>query len=194
MIMNHDMTQTPAFPDKKYDIIYADPPWEYTQQLRNPDRKPETISKASRHYQTLSVSNLEKMPIKTIASSDCLLFLWVGSPVLDVGINIGKAWGFDYITVGFVWDKDEINPGNYTMSQVELCLIFKKGKIPQPRGSRNEHQLLKVKRGFHSVKPFQVKERIDRMFPAQSKIELFARPLPLLANQDDGWDYWGNEV
>ena len=79
------------------------------------------------------------------------------------------------------------------MAESELCLLFKRGKCLE-RESKNERQMIVCRRGSHSVKPYQAKERIERMYPTQSKIELFARPLPLLASQDDGWDYWGNEV
>ena len=68
------------------------------------------------------------------------------------------AWGFGYKTVGVVWDKQYINPGNYTMSQWELCLIFKRGRIPQPRGSRNVQQLVSSMRGKHSEKPWEVRD------------------------------------
>ena len=99
-----------------------------------------------------------------------------------------KAWGFSWATVGFVWDKQRVNPGFYTMSQVELCLIGKRGKIPKPRGARNIRQLVSELRGKHSAKPAEVRSRIDLMFPTQNKVELFSR------NVTPGWDVWGNEV
>jgi N6-adenosine-specific RNA methylase IME4 len=74
------------------------------------------------------------------------------------------------------------------MSQMELCLIGKRGKIPQPRGSRNVRQLVTSLRGRHSEKPDEVRKRIEEMFPHQNKIELFARQAPR------GWDIWGDEV
>ena len=170
------------FPDKKYDIIYADPPWHF-----NDDQ-------LSANYQSMDYFQLCMLPIHKISNDNCLLFLWVVSPELDQGLIVGKSWGFDYKTVAFVWEKQARNPGNYTMSQCELCLVFKKGNIPQPRGKRNINQFLSVKRGKHSVKPLEVRDRITEMFPTQSKIELFARPSPLFKVLDDGWDAWGNEV
>ena len=74
------------------------------------------------------------------------------------------------------------------MSQVELCLIGKRGKIPKPRGARNIRQLVSEMRGKHSAKPAEVRKRIEEMFPEQSKIELFAR------TEVDGWDCHGDEV
>jgi N6-adenosine-specific RNA methylase IME4 len=101
---------------------------------------------------------------------------------------VGESWGFKYSTVGFVWDKQRIIPSYYTPSQIELCLIFKKNKIPQPIASTKEHQFLSEKRTAHSKKPDEIRNRITRMFPTQSKIELFARQKVV------GWDCWGNEV
>ena len=63
-----------------------------------------------------------------------LSFIYVGSfPELKRCIEVGEAWGFKYITVGFVWYKERANVGNYTMSGTEMCLIFKRGKIPKDR-------------------------------------------------------------
>ena len=183
------------FPDKKYDIIYADPAWDYEQRLVNKNRGRHTDNGAIDHYATMSIDDIIGLPVQSIASNDCLLFLWATSPRLPDCIKTGESWGFSYITVGFVWHKG-IKPlmGNYTMSECEMCLVFKRGKIPQPRGKRNIRQFLSCKKGGHSVKPLEIKNRITEMFPTQSKIELFARPLPLFKQLSDDWDYWGSEV
>ena len=127
--------------------------------------------------------------VESIAMKDCLLFLWATSPTLPVAFDVIKAWGFRYATVAFVWDKKNINPGYYTLSQCEICLVAKKGKIPQPRGARNVRQFLSEKRTAHSAKPEEVRRRIELMFPDQRKIELFHRGPPAT-----GWTCWGNET
>ena len=99
--------------------------------------------------------------------------------------SLGKIWGFEYKTVAFVWNKMNHNPGQYTLSYCELCLLFKRGRIPKPRGARNVKQLLEEPRGAHSQKPEEIAKRIEKMFPTQSKIELFAR------HKRKGWDVWG---
>ena len=96
--------------------------------------------------------------------------------------------GFSWATVAFVWNKLRTNPGFYTLSQCELCLVFKRGRIPQPRGARNVRQYLEAERGVHSAKPDEVRVRIAEMFPDQSKIELFAR------THHPGWHAWGLEA
>ena len=185
-------------PNKKYQVIYADPPWNYPSAMINPFRKKLSPSNPTDHYPTMSMKDIGKLPIDTIADDDCVLFLWVASPLLPKCIEVGVAWGFTYKTVGFVWHKKRTNPGFYTLSETELCLIFKKGRIPKPRGARNIRQLLSAKRGKHSQKPHAIRERIMAMFPEQDKIELFARkPAHLFSDISqeswEGWDVWGNE-
>ena len=185
-------------PDKKYDVIYADPPWDYGGKMQydktcikseNKDfDKKIFISSAEFKYPTLKLKYLKELEVNSIANDDCLLFMWATSPHLANAIELGKSWGFEYKTVGFVWDKQMHNPGRYTLSQTELVLIFKKGKIPSPRGLRNVRQLISVKRGKHSEKPLEVIDGITKMFPEQNKIELFAR------NNFEGWDNWGLEI
>ena len=126
--------------------------------------------------------------VQSLCDDDCLMFMWSSSPHLDQAIELLKTWGFKWSTIGFVWDKQMVNPSFYTLSQVEICLIGKRGRIPKPRGARNIRQFVSVKRGKHSQKPDEVRKRIEQMFPTQNKIELFAR------EKHFGWDVWGNEV
>jgi len=182
----------------KFDIIYADPPWEYKGQTQTGKAKFKgstfrggtTVKTggAATHYNTMTLSDLKNLDMDSIAAKDCLLFMWVTNPHLDQGIDLLKTWGFKWATVGFVWDKQRVNPGFYTMSQCELCIIGKRGKIPQPRGARNVRQLVSNMRQEHSMKPAEVRTRIEQMFPEQSKVELFAR------EKVRGWCAWGDEV
>lgn len=188
----------PDLPEKKYSVIYADPPWDYNGKMqfdkssKGIDKinieKPIFISSANFKYPTVKTEILKKIPIYEIAENDCLLFMWVTNPHLAQGIELGQAWGFEYRTVAFVWDKMVHNPGQYTMSYCELCLVFKRGRIPRPRGERNIKQLIRVPRGEHSEKPIEVLKSIEAMFPKQKKIELFAR------RKHENWDVWGLDV
>lgn len=178
------------FPDKRYSIVYADPAWKY-QGCHLGTGSPVVVP-----YDVMTVDELKALPVGEISAADCLLFMWAVNPLLPEAIEVGKAWGFEYKTVAFVWNKKTTTIGYYTLSQVEICLVFKRkgGKIPQPRGSRNVRQLLSCKRGEHSCKPSVIRERIDQMFPSQSKIELFARPDWIDRQLAVGWDFWSDEV
>ena len=184
----------PPLPSGRYDIIYADPPWHYKGQLQHAGEGSQDTGGAIRHYPTVTLDDLKTLNIPTICAHDCLLFMWATNPHLDQAIDLGKAWGFAWATVAFVWDKVRVNPGFYTMSQCELCLVFKRGKIPSPRGARNVRQLVTAKRGAHSQKPDEVRLRIENMFPLLRKIELFARESEGLGVTDHQWTKWGFEA
>lgn len=170
----------------KYQVIYADPPWDYKGQKQHAGKGKLDTGGAIVHYPTMTLAELKLLNIDSIAADDCLLFLWSSSPHLDQAVELLKAWGFSWATVGFVWDKGKVNPGFYTMSQCELCLIGKRGKIPTPRGARNIRQLIREARREHSRKPDAVRHAIEAMFPEQRKIELFAR------ERVPGWNAWGH--
>ena len=178
----------PELPTQQYEIIYADPPWDYKGQLQHAGPGSKDTGGAIRHYPTVTSADLKGLNISRIAAPNCLLFMWATSPHLDQAIDLGKAWGFAWATVAFVWDKVRVNPGFYTLSQCELCLVFRRGKIPRPRGARNVRQMVSAKRGPHSTKPGEVRQRIDQMFPEQNKIELFGRYM------FEGWQVWGLDV
>ena len=197
-VKNPLLAPYPELPNKKFDIIYADPPWHYNGKLQF-DRsskgkekinlsKSIFISTAAFKYPTLKTNDLMKIPVNKISKDNSLLFMWATNPHLSQAIELGSAWGFDYKTVAFVWDKMNHNPGQYTLSNCELCLVFKRGKIPKPRGARNIQQLVRSPRKEHSQKPLEVMYRIEKMFPQQSRIELFAR------KKIKGWSSWGLDV
>ena len=146
------------------------------------------ISAAIFKYPTLKLKQLMELDVNSIAAENCILFMWTTGPQFANSIELGQAWGFEYKTVAFVWDKQVHNPGRYTLSQTEFVLAFKKGRFPTPRGARNVRQLVSVHRGKHSEKPEIVIDSITKMFPTQKKIELFARKNYV------GWDNWGLEI
>lgn len=174
----------------KYQILYVDPPWDYKGQTQHNGKGGKETGGAIKHYPTMKLPALKAMKpmIDELADEDCLLFMWATNPHLDQAIDLMKAWGFKWATVAFVWDKQKVNPGFYTMSQCELCLLGKRGKIPSPRGARNVRQLVSALRGRHSEKPQEIRDRIVQMFPTQKRIELFAR------QKTAHWDAWGNEI
>ena len=185
----------PPLPNEKFDIIYADPPWHYNGKLQFDKsskskekidlKKNIFISTASFKYPTLKLDELKKLDLNKISKENSILFMWATNPHLEQSIELGNAWGFEYKTVAFVWNKMVHNPGQYNLSYCELCLLFKKGKIPTPRGARNIKQLVEIKRTSHSSKPDKIRENINLMFPTQKKIELFAR------TKNKNWKSWG---
>jgi N6-adenosine-specific RNA methylase IME4 len=180
------MEQIP-FPNKKYKIIYADPPWSYRDKALAGNRG------AGCKYQVQEKDWLRKLPVQLLAEDDCVLFLWVTMPLLDEGLELIKSWGFEYKTVAFTWVKKNkkadswfFGMGNWTRSNAELCLIGKKGKIK--RQSASISSIIDTPIQEHSKKPDCTREKIISLMGDISRIELFAR------QRTDGWDVWGNEV
>ena len=172
-----------------YDIIYCDPPWDYGGQTQHGGQGAADSGSAQRHYPTMTVDQMiTEIPLGTWANKDCLLFMWSTWPHLDQAIRLGEGWGFKYVHTPFIWDKCATNPGFYTLTETEPVLCFKRGSIPKPRGTRNERQLIRQPRTRHSAKPHEVRWSIDRMFPTQKKLEVFAR------EPQNGWSVWGNQV
>ena len=173
----------------KYSIIICDPPWDYGGQTQHGGKGHSDSGGALKHYPTMTLAKMieEIHPIDW-AEDDCLLFMWSSWPHLNQAVLLGEAWGFRYVHTPFIWHKMKTNPGFYTMTQTEPVLCFKRGRIPKPRGTRNERQVVEVVRGRHSEKPREVQDRISRMWPTQKKLEMFAR------EAYPGWACWGNEV
>ena len=174
--------------DKKYNIIYADPPWSYNDKMRGHSFSLE------HEYKTMPLEWIKSLPVAKLAEKDCILFLWAVSPQLPEAIEVMQAWGFTYKTVAFCWSKVTKNKkpvsnlGKWTMGNVELCLLGVRGKPNKFRVDKSVKQLVVAERTVHSKKPDEVRERITQAFGDLPRIELFAR------QHVDGWDCWGDEV
>jgi len=181
------MEQIP-FPSKKYQIIYADPPWSYNDKMSG-----HSFS-LDHEYETQSKQWISNLPIREICEDTSCLFLWVTSPMLDEGIKVMSDWGFKYKTVAFCWSKETVNGkdvsnlGRWTMGNVELCLLGVKGSPNSWRIDKSIKQLVRAVRTKHSKKPDIVRENIVKLLGDRPRIELFAR------QKTEGWDVWGNEV
>lgn len=170
----------------KFDVLYADPPWDYKGQTQHGGKGTSDTGGAAKHYSTVTLADLKRLNVSDLAADNALMFMWSSSPHLDQALELMRAWQFEWLTVGFVWDKQRVNPGFYTMSQCEVCLIGRKGELLEP--AQTTHQLVHELRGEHSAKPETVRKRIEQMFPTHHKLELFAR------SAVPHWSVWGNEV
>jgi len=182
------MEQIP-FPNKKYQIIYVDPPWSF----KTYSKKGKEKKSAECHYDCMTINDIYDLPVNTIAHDDCVLFLWVTFPLLQEGLETIKRWGFTYKTCGFNWVKKNKNVdswfwglGYWTRSNSELCLLATKGK--PKRISKSVHQVCDAKILKHSEKPREIRNKIVELVGDLPRIELFAR------QKTEGWDVWGNEV
>ena len=152
--------------DKKYDIIYADPPWRYGDKRGNSSRW------GAIPYQTMSQSEIKQLPIDGIVGKDCMLFMWATMPMLREALEVISAWGFKYKTCAFCWVKT--NPksgsiysgmGHWTNSNAELCLLATRGH--PKRNRRDVKQIVLAPVGRHSAKPADVRSRIEALAGGQ---------------------------
>jgi len=182
-----------SFPKKKYQIIYADPPWKYDNPQNSKAR-----GGAIKHYNVMSNEELCNLPVQEITDTDCVLFLWTTSPKLEEAFPIIKAWGFEYKT-SYVWDKVGHNMGHYNSVRHEFLLVCTKGNsTPQVKHLFDSVQSIRKSRR-HSKKPSWFRVMINQLYPKGDRIELFARPpkdvLPGFEDRSyEGWDMWGDEV
>ena len=165
---------------KKYQIIYADPPWKY-------NFSPSNKAKIEQYYETMTYVEIAALPVSTIAAKNCILYLWATSPKIVEALHVMKTWGFTYKTHA-IWDKDTVGMGYWFLGQHELLLVGTKGKMSPPKAKFRVSSIYPETKTRHGVKPAYFRQLITRSFPTLVKIELFAR------QKTEGWDVWGNEV
>ena len=165
----------------KFDVIYADPPWKY-------DFSKSKSRAIENHYPTMALNeicDLFKRDNPCQIADDAVLFLWVPAPKLPEGLEVMRAWGFEYKSC-WIWVKDKIGMGYYLRNKHETILLGTKGErtIPEEYGDI----VFAARRKKHSAKPRVVYRIIEDMYPDAKRIELFAR------DKREGWAAWGNEA
>jgi len=178
------------FPKKEYNIIYADPPWRYSDKGCN--------GNAAAHYFTMRLSDLCRLPVNGnggggIAAKDCVLLMWATYPMMREALFLIDAWGFTYKSIAFQWVKQNrsgngyfFGLGRWTRGNTEPCLLAVKGKPKRVNNAVSQLILSPIRE--HSRKPDEVRDRIVELLGDRPRIELFARdPAP-------GWDCWGLEA
>lgn len=173
-----------------FDFILADPPWPFENySAKGESRNPK------RHYPTMSIAQIKRIPVGDYAARDCGCGLWVVDSLLDAGIDVLRAWGFRYTTVLFTWAKRtpndtgwHMNTGYYTRGNPEMCLLGVTGRVGLP-AARDVRQLIVEPVREHSRKPDRIHSDIERLYPGRRYLELFARRSEPRA----GWTFCGSE-
>lgn len=179
-IIKKEENKEVAAPLGKYRVLYADPPWQYGNNLVS------GYGAAVNHYPTMTIKELCELPVSQITEDNAVLFLWTTSPLLEESFAVIKAWGFKYKT-SFVWDKVKHNMGHYNSVRHELLLICTKGSC-LPDNKKLFDSVVEIERtNKHSEKPDEFREIIEALYTHGNKIELFSR------KKVDGWEAWGND-
>ena len=180
-------SRAPDFPEGRYGAVVSDPPWAFrTWSDKGRDRS------ADKHYGLLDLDAIKALPVANLAAPDCALFLWATWPMLGDALEVIRAWGFKYKSVGFVWvkvNKDDtpfMGLGYWTRANTEPCLLATRGK--PKRLHADVSQVIIEPRREHSRKPDCIHERIERLVGGPY-IELWAR-----RSERPGWTFWGDEI
>lgn len=180
-----------AFTDgKKYRTIYADPPWQFTN--RTGKMAPE--HKRLNRYSTMKLEDIKQLPVNEVADTKCHLYLWVPNALLPQGLEVMKAWGFEYKT-NLVWEKvrkdgfpDGRGVGFYFRNTTELLLFgITGGNNRTEQAGRSQVNLIRSIEREHSRKPDEFVTLIENCSTGPY-LELFAR------GDRAGWDMWGNQA
>ena len=173
--------------EKKYNIIYADPPWQVMAGSKQGRKGGDSEKSLPLKYPTMTLDEIKSLPVRDMADKNCVLFLWTINKYLEQSYDVARAWGFKPSTM-LVWDKTPKGiglGGTFTLAN-EYLLFCRKGTVKAEKRVKGNHW--HHKREEHSRKPAFFRDMIVDTFGDIPRVELFAR------QQHEGWDVWGNEV
>jgi N6-adenosine-specific RNA methylase IME4 len=161
----------PQFPTGPFQVIVADPPWEYASGNSLP-------------YPTMPLDEIRALPVEDLSDPNAILWLWTTNTHLRAAFEIVAAWGFEYKTA-LTWVKDRMGTGEWLRGQTEHCLLAARGKPVFVHGSYTT--VLHAARREHSRKPDEFYALVEATCPG-SRVELFARQARA------GWQPFGNQT
>lgn len=170
--------------EKKYDLVYADPPWK---QTKGGLRKIRPKQKKGLDYPTLELKDIKNILMRY---SSPVLFIWTIDKFLFECQNICEELGYK-LHARIIWDKTNGIAPAFTIrfSKEYLLWMYKKPMLKIDSNVRGKHRDIIIEKSTkHSKKPIKAYELIESLYPNKSRIELFAR------YERDGWDNWGNEL
>jgi N6-adenosine-specific RNA methylase IME4 len=139
-------------------------------------------------------TSIKGLPVAEVLQEPAHLYLWVPNALLPDGIEVLRAWGFDYKS-NLVWHKirkdggsDGRGVGFYFRNVTELVLFGVKGKNARTLApGRRQVNLLATRKREHSRKPDEMYDLIEACSPGPN-LELFGR------GARDGWTTWGDQA
>ena len=168
--------------NKKYQIIYADPPWDVKKIKRKV--RPNQVEF---DYPTMKLDEIKQLKVNEMADNNSVCFLWTTQAYLPKAFEVLNSWGFKYQRV-ITWDKQNGLSLFGFHNRSEFLLFGYKGKLEMYPRRKTVPTVFTIKshKLKHSQKPDEIRKSIEVF--GDSRIELFAR------QKTEGWDVWGNEV
>lgn len=175
---------------RSFGTILADPPWQFQNRTGKVAPEHRRLSR----YGTLTLEQIQALPVERAAAVVSHLYLWVPNALLPEGIAVMQAWGFHYKS-NIVWHKirkdggsDGRGVGFYFRNVTELMLFGVRGKNARTlKPGRTQVNYLSSRKREHSRKPDEQYALIEACSPGPF-LELFAR------GQRDNWSAWGNQA
>lgn len=175
---------------RRFGTILADPPW----QFHNRTGKVAPEHKRLSRYGTMTLEEIKDLPVAPIAADTAHLYLWVPNALLPEGLEVMRAWGFQYKS-NLVWHKirkdggsDGRGVGFYFRNVTELILFGVRGKNARTlKPGRTQVNYLSSRKREHSRKPDEQYDIIEACSPGPF-LELFAR------GDRSKWVGWGNQA
>lgn len=178
--------------NKKYGIIYTDPPWRQSKggkKLARPNS-----SGGGLDYPTLELAeiiDIHRDIFSRFTEKKHNVFMWTIDKYLIDTEQFMSDLGYTR-HARIIWDKNTGQATAFTIrfTHEYLLWFYKKGDILMPtKDTRGKYpDIIRETVKKHSQKPEAAYLMLEDMFKGVNKLELFAR------NERSGWDCWGNEV
>lgn len=171
----------------KAGAILADPPWHFLARSEQGEGR-----SASTHYTTDRLGEITSLPVRELATNDCVLFMWMVDWCPNLALDVIEAWGFAHKTTAFTWAKQNesgegwhMGQGYWTRANPEDCWLATRGS--PKRVFADVRQLIVAPIMEHSRKPDEIHDRVRRLVVGPY-LELYAR------RERADWQTWGNEI
>ena len=173
--------QPPPLPEGPFSVIVVDPPWTYD------NRADDATHRAANPYPSMSLGEIQDLPIDSIAHEDCILWLWTTNAHMKNAFSLLDTWGFQCKTI-LTWVKDKFGTGDWLRGQTEHCLLAVRGEpVVDKSVAAKSSTFLQAPSGKHSSKPDAFYVLVEALCPG-TKLEFFAR------RSREGWVQHGNEI
>lgn len=180
-----------------YDLVMCDPPWPWkAYSAAGLGKSPEA------QYQTMSLRDIENLPVGDLLAPGGVLFLWATWPLVvqDVPTRMMRMWGVPAKTGG-VWakrtpsGKSRWGTGYILRSLCEPFLVGSLGSASTSGGKSCPNMIETVDWSVidgvareHSRKPEEAYELLEKLSPGARRADIFSR------QSRPGWDGWGLEA
>ena len=137
---------------KRFRTVLADPPWQFSNRTGKIAPEHKRLSR----YRTLTLDDIKEIPVSLAVEDKAHLYLWVPNALLTEGLEVMKAWGFQYKT-NIIWHKVRKDGGPmvggvgfYFRNTTEMLLFGVRGAMRTLQPGRTQVNIIKTRKREHS--------------------------------------------